>query len=38
MSHKRLKEKEKELMAEIDSLIEKANKFDEEEDKEYKEN
>jgi transposase len=37
MSHKRLKEKEKELMAEIDSLIEKANKFDEEEDKDYKE-
>ena len=37
MSHKRLKEKEKELMEEIDSLIQKANKCDEEEDKEYKE-
>jgi transposase len=37
MSHKRLVEKEKELMEQIDSLIEKANKCDEEEDKEYKE-
>lgn len=37
MSYKRLKEKEKELMAEIDSLIEKASKCDEEEDREYKE-
>jgi transposase len=37
MSYKRLKEKEKELMEEIDSLIEKANKCDKEEDKEYKE-
>ena len=37
MSHKRLKEKEKELMEEIDSLIKKASKCDEEEDKEYKE-
>jgi hypothetical protein len=36
MSHKRLKEKEKELLKEIDSLIEKANKCDEEEDQEYK--
>lgn len=36
MSHKRLKEKEKELMGEIDSLIKKANRCDEEEDKEYK--
>ena len=37
MSYKRLKEKEKELMKEIDFLIEKANKCDAEEDKEYKE-
>jgi transposase len=37
MSHKRLEEKEKELMREIDSLIQKANKCDEGEDKEYKE-
>jgi transposase len=37
MSHKRLKEKEKELMKEIDSLIQKANKCDADEDKEYKE-
>lgn len=37
MSYNRLKEKEKELMAEVDSLIEKANRCDEEEDKEYKE-
>ena len=37
MSHKRLKEKEKELMAEVDALIEKANKCDAEEDKAYKE-
>ena len=37
MSHKRLVEKEKELMKEIDSLIQKANKCDEAEDKEYKE-
>jgi len=37
MSHKRLKEKEKGLMEEIDSLIRKANKCDAEEDKEYKE-
>ncbi len=37
MSHKKLKEKEKGLMEEIDSLIQKANKCDEEEDKEYKE-
>jgi transposase len=37
MSHKRLKEKEKELMEEIDSLIQKANKCDAEEDKEYRE-
>lgn len=37
MSHKRLEEKEKELMKEIDSLIQKANKCDEDEDKEYKE-
>ena len=32
MSLERLKEKEKELMEEIDSLIQKANKCDEEED------
>ncbi len=38
MSFKRLKEKEKELMAEIEILIQKAHKCDEEEDKEYKEN
>lgn len=37
MSHNRLKEKEKELMDEIDILIQKANMCDEEEDKEYKE-
>ena len=37
MSHKRLEEKEKELMREIDLLIQKANKCDESEDKEYKE-
>ncbi len=37
MSHKRLVEKEKELMKEIDALIQKANKCDEDEDKEYKE-
>lgn len=37
MSYKSLKEKEKKLMVEIESLIEKANKCDEEEDKEYKE-
>jgi len=37
MSHARLEEKEKELMAEIDSLIEKASKCDEAEDNEYKE-
>jgi transposase len=37
MSYNRLKEKEKELMAEVDTLIEKANRCDEEEDKEYKE-
>ncbi len=37
MSHKRLEEKEKELMEEIDSLIRKASKCDAEEDKEYKE-
>ena len=36
MSYNRLKEKEKELMEEIDSLIQKANMCDEEEDKEYK--
>ncbi|MBI4651056.1 IS1182 family transposase [Candidatus Desantisbacteria bacterium] len=36
MSYKRLKEKEKELMSEIDTLIEKATRCDEEEDKEYK--
>lgn len=37
MSYKRLKEKEKELTEEIDALIEKAGRCDEEEDKEYKE-
>ena len=37
MSLKRLKEKEKELMEEIEALIQKAHKCDEEEDKEYKE-
>ena len=37
MSHKRLKEKEKELMKEIDLLIQRAKKCDEDEDKEYKE-
>lgn len=37
MSYKRLKEKEAELIKEIDTLIKKANKCDEEEDKEYKE-
>ena len=37
MSFKRLKEKEKELMAEIEVLIQKAHKCDEEEDIEYKE-
>jgi transposase len=37
MSHKRLEEKEKELMEEIEALIQKADKCDEDEDKEYKE-
>ena len=37
MTIKRLKEKEKELMEEIDILIQKAHLCDEEEDKEYKE-
>jgi transposase len=37
MSYKRLKEKEQELTAEIDALIEKASHCDEEEDKAYKE-
>ena len=37
MSYKRLKEKEQELTAEIDALIEKASHCDEEEDKTYKE-
>jgi transposase len=37
MSYKRLKEKEQELTAEIDALIEKASDCDEEEDKAYKE-
>lgn len=37
MSYNRLKENEKKLMEEIAVLIEKAKKFDEEEDKEYKE-
>lgn len=37
MSHQRLIRKEKELMEEIDLLIQKANKCDEAEDKEYKE-
>ena len=37
MSHKRLVEKEKELMKEIDTLIQKANKCDKDEDKQYKE-
>ena len=37
MSFKRLKEKEKELMAEIEVLIQKAHRCDEEEDREYKE-
>ncbi|MCD6150608.1 MAG: IS1182 family transposase [Deltaproteobacteria bacterium] len=37
MSLKRLKEKEKELMEEIEVLIRKAHKCDEEEDAEYKE-
>ena len=37
MSYKRLKEKEKELAAEIDTLIEKANRCDEEENKAYQE-
>lgn len=36
MSHNRLKEKEKELMEEIDFLIQKANTCDKEEDEEYK--
>jgi len=36
MSYKRLKEKEKELTKEIEELIGKAKKCDEEEDKEYK--
>ncbi len=36
MSYKRLKEKEQELTAEIDDLIEKANRCDEEEDQAYK--
>ena len=38
MSLKRLKENEKKLMGEIEILIQKAHKCDEEEDKEYKEN
>jgi transposase len=37
MSHQRLARKEKELMEDIDLLIQKANKCDEAEDKEYKE-
>lgn len=37
MSYKRLKEKEHELLAEIESLIAKAKNCDEEEDREYKE-
>ena len=37
MSHQRLVKKEKELMRDIDLLIQKANKCDEAEDKEYKE-
>ena len=37
MSYGRLKEKEKALSAEIDDLIEKANRCDQEEDKAYKE-
>jgi len=37
MSHKRLIEKEKELMKEIDLLIQKANTCDDAEDQEYKE-
>jgi len=37
MSHQRLVKKEKELMEEIDFLIQKANKCDEAEDHEYKE-
>lgn len=37
MSYKRLKEKEQELTAEIDALIRKASRCDEEEDKAYKE-
>lgn len=37
MSYKRLKEKEKELTEEIESLVEKARRCDEEEDEEYKE-
>ena len=37
MSHQRLIKKEKELMKEVDLLIQKANKCDEDEDKEYKE-
>ncbi len=36
MSYKRLKEKEQELTAEIDDLITKANRCDEEEDQAYK--
>jgi len=36
MSYKRLKEKEKELMEEIEVLIQKARQCDKEEDKEYK--
>jgi len=36
MSYGRLKEKEKELTAEIDSLIERASRCDEEEDRTYK--
>jgi transposase len=36
-SHQRLAKKEKELMLEIDLLIQRANKCDEDEDKEYKE-
>ncbi len=38
MSYQGLVAKEKELMKEIDLLIQKANRCDEEEDKEYKEN
>ncbi|MBM9521307.1 IS1182 family transposase, partial [Desulforhopalus vacuolatus] len=37
MSYNRLEKKENELMKEIDSIIQKANKLDENEDKKYKE-